>query len=625
MDTRLLKYYDQELAFVREMGGEFAEAYPKIAARLGMERLEVLDPYVERLLEGFAFLAARVQLELDLQYPVFAQNLLEIVYPHYLAPTPSMMVTKLVPDVAQGGMEEGFLLPRGSTLRSRLRDDEQTACLFTTSQDTVLWPIALTEVEYIEGRNELVAAGVSKGNDAKAAIRLRLERMDGEPISELPLDTLSLFLSGVSAEPWRLYEALVNETQALAGRSTDRRADWVEMLQGGVVPRGFDKKEALLPTPGQSFDGYRLLQEFFAMPQRFFFVDLTGLRPALARAEGKNVDIYIALKNGAPILKSTLGTESFSLYAVPSVNLFPKRCDRIQVKGRDVDNHVIVDRTAPLDYEVYGINDVLGLRGEGEDDVKFRPFYSADDFTTLGDAHQAYYAIRRRMRQRSEKQRLKGVRTSYLGSEVYLSLTDRNNAPYPQDLEQLAVMALCSNRDLPLLLSIGGSESEFHLPDGGPVSEIRAIVPPTRPKPSLAQGDAAWRLISHLSLNYLSITDADRGKGAEALRELLGLYAPLGDVNQEKQMEGLISLSSRPIVRRLTDEVLSTAVRGTELQISFEESFFEGSGVYLLGAVLERFFAKYVSLNSFTETVLHSQQRGEIARWPARTGTRRLI
>ena len=150
-------------------------------------------------------------------------------------------------------------------------------------------------------------------------------------------------------------------------------------------------------------------------------------------------------------------------------------------------------------------------------------------------------------------------------------------------------------------------------------------MPPTRPKPSLAQGDAAWRLISHLSLNYLSITDADRGQGAEALRELLGLYAPLRDVNQEKQMEGLISLSSRPIVRRLTDEVLSTAVRGTELKINFEESFFEGSGVYLLGAVLERFFAKYVSLNSFTETVLHSQQRGEIARWPARTGTRRLI
>ena len=624
MDTRLLKHYEEELGFIREMGGEFAELYPKIAARLGMEQLEVLDPYVERLLEGFAFLSARVQLELDLQFPAFTQNLFEIVYPHYLAPTPSMMIARLVPDAAQGGLEEGFNLPRGTVLRSRVLEGEQTACVFSTSQQTTLWPIELVEAEYIDGRGELVAAGVAGETSARAAIRLRLRRLGEDPMSELPLDRLTLFLSGSGGEPWRLYEALVNRGVGLAGRSTDRRADWVEPLGAAIEPRGFTAEEALLPVPGQSFDGYRLLQEYFAMPERYFFVDLAGLNPAIRRVEGQDLDIYVLLGEGDAALKS-ITAQSFELYAVPAINLFRKRCDRVQITGRELDHHVVVDRTAPLDYEIHQIEQVIGIAGEGEDDVAFRPFYSSDDFTPAGENHSAYYALRRRMRQRSERQRLKGVRTSYLGSEAYLSLCDRTQAPYPAGIKQLSVDAVCTNRDLPMLIAVGGGESDFTLPDGGPVVEIRAIVPPTRPRPSLAQGDTAWRLVSHLSLNYLSIADGDRGQGAEALRELVGLYTPLGDLALAKQMEGLISVTSRPIVRRITEDVLSTAVRGIELRVGFDESFYEGTGCYLLGAVFEAFFAKYVALNSFTETVIHSQQRGDIARWPARSGRRVLI
>ena len=624
MDTRLLKHYEDELAFIRGMGAEFAEAYPKIAARLGMEQLEVLDPYVERLLEGFAFLSARVQLELDLQYPVFTQNLLQIVYPHFLAPIPSMMIARLVPDAAQGGLNDGFVLPRGTTLRGRVLEGEQTACHFTTSQDLTLWPLDLVEAEYLDGRSELVAAGLAKHSAAESALRLRIKRAGEAPISELPIDRLTLFLSGAAAEPWRLYEALLGQGVGVAGRSTDRRADWVEDLGATIRPRGFDAEEALLPTPGASFEGYRLLQEYFALPQRFFFVEIGGLQPAFRRAEGDDLDLYILLREGNPALKA-ITAENFELHAVPAINLFSKRCDRVHVSGKEVDHHVTVDRTAPLDFEIYQIESVTGISGEGEDDVQFRPFYSAEDFTPAGETYPAYYSLRRRMRQRSEKQRLKGVRTSYLGSEVYLTLSDRRQAPYPDSIKQLAVTALCTNRDLPLLTTVGSGDSDFFLPEGGPVSEVRALVPPTRPRPSLAEGQRAWRLVSHLSLNYLSIADADRGKGAAALRELIGLYTPLGDQALTKQMEGLVSVESRPIVRRMAEDLLSTAVRGIEMRVGFDESFFEGSGCYLLGAVLEAFFAKYVALNSFTETVIHSQQRGDIARWPARSGRRVLI
>ncbi len=626
MDTRLLKHYENELAYLRDMGAEFAEAYPKIAARLGMDGFEVVDPYVERLLEGVAFLSARVQLELELQFPALTSHLLEIVYPHYLAPTPSMMVAAFEPDMQNADLESGYLIPRRTELRSKLGADDSTPCVFRTAHDVTMWPITITEAEYIDGRGELVSAGVARDTDARAAIRLRLNRVGDLPIADLSLDHLTLFLNAQEGKNWPLHELLCTQTTGLVGRSTNRRADWTAPLPNGrVKPRGFDQSEALLPTPPRSFDGYRLLQEYFAMPERFHFIDLEGLGLALGRAEASDVDIYILLREGNPSVASGVTPAAFTLNAVPAVNLFHKRCDRIHISASDVDQHVVVDRTAPLDYEVYSLDSVAGISADGEKDVPFYAFYSSNDLTPAGEAHQAYYTQNRRMRQRNEKERLKGVRTSYLGSELYLSLVDSRQSPYAPDLDQLAITAKVTNRDLPLILPTGAKDV-FYLPEGGPVAHVSTPVNPTRPRASLAQGDTAWRLISHLSLNYLSIADSEGGaKSAAALRELIGIYAPLGDKVLEKQLEGVIGVSTRPIVRRMRDEVLSTAVRGLEIQLKFDESFFEGTSAYLLGSVMERFFRKYVSINSFTETVLTTQERGEIARWRPETGLGRIV
>lgn len=625
MDTRLMKHYESELMFLRDMGAEFAAAYPKIAARLGMEGIEVLDPYVERLLEGVAFLSARVQLELELQYPNFTSNLLEIVYPHYLAPTPSMMIAAFEPDIANAALKEGYVLPRNTVLRSRLMEGEQTPCEYRTAAEMTMWPIEIAEAEYIDGRGDLVAAGVAGQGRARAGIRLRLRRRDGAPIRELGMDSLVLHLNSAAGNSWRLLELLCTQAEGLTARATDRRADWTLPLpRGAVEQRGFAPEEALLPVPRRVFDGYRLLQEYFAMPERFLFVELQGLRPALERAAGADVDIYILLREGHRDLAPMVVSEAFTLNAVPAVNLFPKRCDRVQLRPHDTEHHIVPSRTAGLDFEIYALQSVTGISGEGAEDVAFRPFYSETDFTAAGETHPAYYTLRRRMRQRSEKERLRGVRTSYLGSEAYVTLVDRRQVPYPADLDQLAVTALCTNRDLPLLLSSGDADV-FQLPEGGPVKAIRLPVSPTRPHPTLAQGDTAWRLISHLSLNYASIADTGQGSSAEALRELVGLYAPLGNRVTEKQLEGIVSVSSRPIVRRVSDEVLSTALRGLEITVGFDESFFEGSSIYALGAVLERFLRRYATLNSFTETVLTTQKRGEIARWRPEKGLGRII
>ena len=624
MDTRLLRHYETELAFIREMGAEFAEAYPKIAGRLGMDGVEINDPYVERLIESFAFLTSRIQLELDMRYPVFTQHLLEIIYPHYLAPTPAMFVAQITPDK---GLTERFVMKRGTRMRAPLREGDQTACEFRTAHEVDLWPLEISEVQYYSGRGEVVAAGIGTGNAARAAIRLRLRAKAGQKLKTLDIPHLDLFLPGNDSKPWHLYEHLLANSTGLVGRSVDRRDDWIVRPQNsGVAHHGFDPEQAMLPYPGQSFDGYRLLQEYFALPQRFFFARLQGLAEICAAAQGDQADVYILLSETRPEMQQTLSTDSFALYCTPAVNLMEKRCDRVQIKRQDTDHFVVVDRTAPLDYEIHSLLSVEGVGSDKTEDVAFRPFYSADDYTAAGENHAAYYAVRRRYRQRSERQKLKGVRSSYLGTDVFLSLVDRQEAPYPQTLEQLSVRVLCSNRDLPLLLATGKQGTDFQLADGGPVSVLHAITPISPPRASLAaDGSSAWRLVSHLSLNYLSLDDADRGSAAAGIRELLGIYAPRGEKSLEKQLEGVNAISSRPIVRRMRDEVLTTAVRGIELKLSFDESYFEGSGVYLLGAVLEHFFAKYVSLNSFTETVITSTERGEIARWPAKSGKRQMI
>ena len=623
MDTRILKHYETELAYLREMGAEFANAYPKIAARLGMDELEVLDPYVERLLEGSAFLSARVQLELELQYPQFTNNLLEVVYPHYLPPIPSMMIAELAPDMENGAIAEGFTFKRGTSLRSQQIEETNAACTFVTANDLTIWPIEITEAQYIDGRGELVASGIATHPSATAAIRLRLARHGGQPLGELPLQALRIFLGGQGASGWELLELFGTQTLGLVARSTDRRRDWSVPLQGTMEPCGFDPEEALLPRPQQSFDGYRLVQEFFALPQRFHFVQMSGLQAGIARAEGSEMDVYVLLKAGAKGMEAGITPEVFTLNCVPCINLFERLCDRVHIRPQDVEHHIVADRTGPMNYEVHSILSVKGIGSDAEEQSAFDPFFSTRNLSG-GGLGGAYYTIKRKARQRTQRERLKGARTTYLGSEAFISLIDSNAVPYSTELEQLSIRAMVSNRDLPLLLASGVPDT-FHLSDGGPVAGIRTPVSPTRPRPSLAQGDSAWRLISHLSLNYLSISDGEKGDAAQALREMLSLYAPLTERGVEKQLEGIISVASRPIVRRMSDEILTTAVRGLEITLTCDEDYFEGSSVYLLGAVLEAFFRKYVTLNSFVETVLVTTQRGEICRWAPKTGLGMVI
>jgi type VI secretion system protein ImpG len=622
MDPRLLQYYNLELQHLRETGAEFAQQFPKIAARLGMHGLEVADPYVERLLEGVGFLAARVQLKLDAEFPRFTQALLEIIYPHYLAPTPSMLVAQLRPDASDPNLAGGPMVPRGSPVSGALAADDATSCEFRTAHDVRLWPVEIVSASYFSFAPDLPLNTLPIAQRIKGGVRIRLKATSGLKFSQTAIDRLPFFLTGRDDVANKLYELCLSAGIGVLAQPLNSQKRWHELLPARAIqPVGFGDQEALLPVSLRTFQGYRLLQEYFSFPQRFRFFELTGLAPVLKRVDTDQVELVILLGRGEGALESVVDRSNLALFCTPAINLFHKRADRIHVNEGAHEYHVVPDRTRPLDFEVYEVTSVVG-HGIGTDsDQQFLPFYAAYS-TDLEHQQAAYYTTRREPRLTSASAKRRGPRSSYIGTEVFLSLVDTRQAPYSGDLRQLSIQTLCTNRDLVLQMPVGIGANDLTLDVAAPITGIGVLSGPSRPYAPLADGAISWRAVSHLSLNYLSLTESTPEAGAAALRDLLELYAASADVSARRQIEGIRSVRVGRIVRRLQGAGPLAFGRGLEITLSVDEMAFEGASAFLLGSVLDRYFARHVSINSFTETVLRSENRGEINRWGSQWGAR---
>ena len=624
MDPRLLRYYNEELRHLREMGAEFAVQFPKIAARLGMEGLEVTDPYIERLLEGFAFLAGRIQLKLDAEFPRFTQRLLEIVYPQFLAPTPAMLIAQLHPDLGDPALATGVRLPRGAVMNSQTGKAAATTCEFRTAHDVALWPLELTQVEYFTHAADLPMAAVPEWRKYRAGLRLRLRCTAGLDFSQLSLQDLRLHCTGIDDVAYRLHELVCGHTLGVLVLPGKRPAAWHEAIDGECIePAGFEDDQALLPQTLHGFAGYRVLQEYFAFPQRFLFFDMLGIGDSLRLRGGTEVDIVILFSRADNALLQAVDTANIALNCVPAINLLEKRCDRIHVSPDNAEFHVVPDRTRPLDYEVHSVVEVLGYGTGVNSEWRFLPFYNA--FHTEDRTHNAYYSVQREPRLLSQVQQRDGPRTSYIGTEVYLSIVDANEAPFPADLRQIGVRALVTNRDLPVLMPLGGKKGDLTLAQTAPVKLITVIKGPSRPLSALREGSVAWKLINQLSLNHLSLTDTDAEHGAAALREILRLYASTGDAGAQRQVDGVRSVQVKPVVRRLPMPGPITFGRGVEVLVEVDDHAFEGASAFLLGCVLERFVARHVSMNGFTQLRLFSTGRGDILMGRPRCGNRPIL
>jgi type VI secretion system protein ImpG len=619
MDPRLLDYYERELKHVREMGGEFAREFPKIAGRLALDSFECADPYVERIIEAFAFLAARIQLRVDSEFPEFTQQLLELLYPGYVAPTPSMAVVQMQPAARDGSLAKGALVPRGTALHSGA-GYSRDSCEFRTGQPVTLWPLDVVSVDYTSAVSEFVERSAIP-LPCRSALRVVLRTTNGMRFDQLALDALPVFLRGKHDPACRLHELLLTASVGMVSQSVARPVTFRTTRVGRCIsPLGFEDEHALLPSSDRTFEGHRLLQEYFAFPERFLFVTLDHLGQAFRGCQASEIELVFMFDRVDPQLEGVVHASNLVPFCTPVVNLFPRKGDRIPLTDADHEYHFVPDRTRPLAHEVHSVERVVG-HGSRRDSVReFRPLYELGVQPAHGE-QPAHFAVRREAHAMSQREQARS-QVSYVPSRLFISLVDGLDGPFRQDLRHLAVDTLCTNRALPLQLSLGHGATDFTDDASAPVTSIRCVAGPTPPRTSPAQGRFAWSLLGHLGLDQLTIMRDTGAATAAAVRQLLSLYAGVSDPSHQRQLDGLLEVETSSVVRPLPVPGPMTFGRGVQFKLVYDEAASEGPGAFLLSSVLARFFAKYAAINSFAETVLHTKQRGEVARWPMTAGRR---
>jgi type VI secretion system protein ImpG len=609
----LLLYYERELTFLRQMGAEFGEKYPKIAARLILEPDKCDDPHVERLLEAFAFLAARVHLKIDDEFPEITEALLSILYPHYIRPIPSMSIVEFHVDPEQGKSTTGIRIPNGSMMFSK--PVAGVPCKFRTCYETTLWPVSVTSAEW---KTPDRLQPPVKTHDVATALRLELVTMPDVELAKLDTKSLRFYLNGESNVISTVYELLCcNCTQIWVRDPTPNSRVRPALLPAAAIrPVGFDENEGMLPYPRRSFIGYRMLQEYFAFPEKFFFIDIVGLDRVWKTGFKDRAEIIFLIgpydvAQRKQMLELGITDKTFKLGCAPIVNLFPQTSEPILLDQRKFQYQIVPDVRRPNALEVFSVDEVVSINPQTQEPMYFEPFYSYRHATIRENKQTFWIANRRQSSRRNDE-----------GTEMSLTLVDLSNRPILPATDTLTLRLTCTNRDLPGRLPFGNEAGDFELEAGSAIKRIVALKKPTSTLRPPTGRSVLWRLISHLSLNYLSLVE----EGKDALQEILKLYNFSPSSFSEKQVDGISSIrSSRHFARVISDNGISFS-RGTRVEMDLDEEQFVGGGVYLFASIIERFLALYVSLNSFSQLVARTKQRREVMReWPPRAGQRILM
>jgi len=650
MDREFLDLYNRELRLLYENAKEFAEEYPGVAERLGGLTAERIDPMIAGLLEGAAFLAARVQLKIKHEFPEFTSNLLEQLVPHYLAPVPSVMLVRVDPPYAEPNLKDGLKINAGSHLEARYTERERrVACRFRLTSDITLWPFEITHAEFFSAPAALQALGLEAGPEIMAGMQISLTRRTTARKEDEPSDEQAQLKPDLSfakcrtgelpvqlicneADAVRIYETLFAHCRAIYFRYLDEFGDpvFVRAPDDCLRQVGMAPEECLLANDKRVFRGFDLLHELFMLPQKFLGFRLTGLSQLMPRIASRSVDVLFAFDRSDARLASAVRAGVFSLYTSPAVNLFEMSTTRVPVKTNEHEYHIVPDRSRYLDYEIHRVLRISAHFAGSGTKAEVYPLYSAPP-PNIAEASALFFTIRRVPRRRTVEERRYGKASSYTGTDVFLSLAGHGALDGPE-IAELSVRALCSNRHLTEHLPVGQGGADFIIEDNTSLP-VSCVAGPTMPKESIVarsrslgesspRGTSSWRLISLLSLNHLGLTGRGTANSAEALREILSLFADTADSATERRIRGLLAVESRPAVRRLRQANGTGAARGIEITVTFDEKAFEGSGIFHFGAVLDRFFTEYAPVNNFVQTIVRSSERGEIMRWPPRMGAR---
>jgi type VI secretion system protein ImpG len=613
MRDELLLYYERELDYLRKMAAQFAEKNPKVASRLVLEPTKCEDPHVERLLESFAFLAARIHLKLDDEFPEISEALLTVIYPQLVRPIPSMSIVEFKLDPTKGKLSTGLRVERGATLYSRPVGG--VPCTFRTCYDTTLWPISLASAEWKQPSRLQPAV---KAPDCTGALRLEIRCAPDVNLQELKPDRIRFYLDGEGGLVSTLYEVLCSRVNRILIRDLKpgSKTPPITLPASALQPVGFGEDEAMVPYSHRSFSGHRLLMEFFSFPEKFHFVDLSGLDQIWQAGFSDAAEIIFLIsdvegEDRRQRLELEVSKKTFRLGCAPIVNLFPQVAEPIQVTQRKYEYQVNPDVRRPYATEIFSVDEVGSINTANQQVTRFEPFYSLKH-ATRDKQQQTFWLARRRP----------STRPNDDGTDIFLSLVDLSMQPVQPDANIVSVKTTCTNRDLPARLPFGNESGDFELEGSAALKRIVALRKPTAAvRPAMGKG-ALWRLVSHLSINHLSLVE----EGKTALQQVLRLYDFGRTAYSQNIIESILAIrSERHFARVSSDEGIAFA-RGMRIHMELDEDQFVGGGAYLFASVMEHFLGLSASLNSFTQLVVTTPQRKEpLHEWQPRAGRRILV
>ncbi len=611
MADELLPYYEKELAYIRQLGAQFAEEHPKIAGRLGINPDTIDDPHVSRLIESFAYQNARIQHKLDDDFPELSDALLSVLFPHYQRPIPSMSIVQFQADDEQ--LEASYSIPRDTLLETEQFQGE--TCQFTTSYPTELLPIKVDSAGLLGRPFSTPGAAQVKGAGGVAKISIKTFN-DEISFAELKPESLRFYLKGQPQHINPLYQLLLNNCQNVVMALSETDSTPIYLGRDAIKPVGFGADEGLLPYPDSSFMGYRLITEYFVFPEKFMFIDLSGLAGKIPDNAGNQLDFYLYLDTSDVELEHNISSQTFALGCTPVINLFNHRADPVKLDHRQLEYQVIADVRRPAGLEVYSIDQVMATSSE-DDREEIHPFYGLKHEHQNSEQPAYWFASRKDSRM--------GSYHRDEGSDVFLSLVDLHFNPNIPEDRTLIINTTCSNRDLPEKLPFTANQPKLQCVDSAPpCSMIRCLTQPTKTVRAPLGNQARWRLISHLNLNHLSLTGGD--DATLALKEILRLY----DFNESSVtaalIESIIRISARQISAPLPIDGRATMCRGIEIELEIDDTLLTGSSVYLFVTILEHFFGLYCSINSFTRVLIKLKTKeGYFKKCPPRAGEKILL
>jgi type VI secretion system protein ImpG len=607
MSDALLPYYNRELNAIRRLAADFAVAHPKIAGRLRLAPEAVDDPHVARLLEGAAFLAARVHHRLDDEFPELTDALLGTLYPHYLVPVPSAAIVQFQP-------QPDLTLPVRLAAEIALESEpvRGETCRFRTAWPLTLWPI---EIETVRLTGLPLSAPVNPlAGGAVAVLRIGLKCSSSDvTFASLGVDSLRFFLRGPANVSLPLYELLCAHTISVAYADGPNDPTPVILPAAVIRPVGFSPEEALLPWPTRSFVGFRLLTEYFAFPEKFRFVDFTRIEAKSLLSGGSRLEIFVYLDRALPELERDIRPDVLALGCTPIINLFPQRCEPVSLTHTETEYRIVPDARRPTATEVWQVERVRET-GPNGGSRPWRSLYRLTSADPDGETPGGFYHVARR-----------DAAAPLAGSEVYLAPDDPSFDPEAAAGSVLSIDALCFSRDLPAALPFGGGHPELRFLEGSSgVARLICLTAPTATLRPPLRERRFWHLISHLSLGHLSVVGGV--EAAVALREVLRLYDLKGSAETRAAIDALVGVSAAPGAARVPGARVGAFCRGLDVTLEFEQRPWQDAGLYLLAAVLDRFLALHATVNSFVRTAAVLRGRnGQVAAWPARAGTRVLL